>query len=234
MTERAARGTADRDRAPSDALAAALEALRADGAEVAEPVRFAHAEAIAKRMPAQPEPVRRLLEARLEAALTDCRNRLERAREAAVRDAERLAAAAPAVAREARRLMAAHDYRAVGALAARTPSRALPLARLNRDHAAAVEDAGTQMRSVRSFHEAWARIRASERAGAALARHPANAGPLNSHMLVLRATALIRDVSPDYLRRFVSQVDALLALEALDPVGTPQQARSARRQPRRR
>ena len=46
----------------------------------------------------------------------------------------------------------------------------------------------------------------------ALNQAPKNAGPINSHMLVLRALTLMRDISPDYLNRFTSYVDTLLAL----------------------
>ncbi len=38
---------------------------------------------------------------------------------------------------------------------------------------------------------------------------PANAGPLNSSSLVHRSLALMREVSPGYLRHFLSYVDAL-------------------------
>jgi hypothetical protein len=48
----------------------------------------------------------------------------------------------------------------------------------------------------------------------ALAQAPQNAGPINSHSLVLRALGLMRDVSPDYLNRFMGYVDTLLCLDA--------------------
>jgi hypothetical protein len=35
-------------------------------------------------------------------------------------------------------------------------------------------------------------------------------------MVVLRSLALMRDISPDYLNRFMSYVDALLCLEQVD------------------
>jgi hypothetical protein len=47
-------------------------------------------------------------------------------------------------------------------------------------------------------------------------------------MLVLRSLALMQDISPDYLRRFVSQVETLLWLEkASRPPAT--EAKPARR-----
>jgi hypothetical protein len=50
-------------------------------------------------------------------------------------------------------------------------------------------------------------------ASQAIARGPANAGPLNSHMLVLRSLLSMRDLSADYLCCFVSYADTLLRLE---------------------
>ena len=47
----------------------------------------------------------------------------------------------------------------------------------------------------------------------AIAQAPQNAGPINSHMLVLRSLGLMRDISPDYLNRFMAHVDTLLCLD---------------------
>jgi len=47
----------------------------------------------------------------------------------------------------------------------------------------------------------------------ALAQPPEHAGPINSQMLVLRSLALMQDISPEYLHRFISHVDALMTLE---------------------
>ena len=47
----------------------------------------------------------------------------------------------------------------------------------------------------------------------AVAQGPQNAGPINSHMLTLRALVLLRECSPQYLERFMTHVDTLLRLE---------------------
>jgi hypothetical protein len=39
---------------------------------------------------------------------------------------------------------------------------------------------------------------------------------MNSHRLVLRSLALMREISPDYLTRFTAYVDALLCLDQND------------------
>ena len=48
-----------------------------------------------------------------------------------------------------------------------------------------------------------------------MSRTPDNAGPLNSHALVLRSLALMRELSPDYLQRFLAQLDTWMWLEDL-------------------
>jgi hypothetical protein len=70
-----------------------------------------------------------------------------------------------------------------------------------------------ELASVRRFRRAWDRSRALERLQDAAARRPAHAGPLNSHMLVLRSLDLMRELSPDYLRRFLVQLEGLQWLE---------------------
>jgi hypothetical protein len=58
-----------------------------------------------------------------------------------------------------------------------------------------------------------------------MAQAPQNAGPINSHMLVLRSLGLMRDISPDYLNRFMAHVDTLLCLEEAGKVKlTPKRA----------
>ncbi len=67
--------------------------------------------------------------------------------------------------------------------------------------------------NARSFRKSWERGRTLDRFEQALARTPANAGPLNSHALVLRSLAQMRELSTDYLRRFLVQAETLQWLE---------------------
>lgn len=176
-----------------------LESLRAQGAQHHDPVRFHYLEVLAERLPTQPLAVQQHLSARLQAALADYAARAQ----AAGRDE-------PAVAPVPQPLL---------------PDGALsPLAQLNRElYARAQTEAepGLQdgpaplreMKSVRRFSEVWAKIAAEQQVTQALTRGPENAGPLNSHRLVLRSLALMRSLSPDYLRHFVAQMDSLLWLE---------------------
>jgi Protein of unknown function (DUF2894) len=85
------------------------------------------------------------------------------------------------------------------------------------------------MKSLAGFREVWAKIAADDQLDRALARKPENAGPLNSHMLVLRALDLMRQLSPDYLRRFMVHVDTLLWLEQVQTTATETKPKTPRR-----
>ena len=86
-----------------------------------------------------------------------------------------------------------------------------------------------ELKSVRGFREVWSKIAAIDHMDQAMVRGPENAGPLNPHMLVLRSLALMRQLSPDYLQRFLSHVDSLLWLDQENQKHTPAEAKPARR-----
>jgi hypothetical protein len=171
-----------------------LESLRSAGAWRLDPVRFKSLEALSARLPGQPEPVRRLLQDKLQAALVDYAERFAKAQQAVgVRPAA--AKAAP------------------GAACA-------PLAQLNayiREASAAAREAPApgetqerdELASVRRFRRAWSSVRTRDQVEQAASRKPANAGPLNSHVLVLDSLALMQELSPAYLRRFLLHVESL-------------------------
>lgn len=177
-----------------------LAALREAGAQRLDPVRFRYLEVLSRRLDALQGEVRALVQGRLQQALADYAARFQRAQQAAV------------------------DDRGVQRRAAPAPAAAVrPLAALNRYLQERMQDAGDgrahdaesdgEMKSVRRFRQAWSRIAAEDQVELAAGRGPVNAGPLNSHMLVLRSLELMRGLSPDYLQHFLSQVDALLWLE---------------------
>lgn len=190
------------------ALLASLESLRGEGARQLDPVRLHYLEVLARRMQAAPDAVRHILQGKLRQGLADCGERLGRLQSPA---------AAPA-----RHGNVVHDETA--------PRQApgTPLAALDgyietatrdatpRDADAALYGTGhalPELKSAHRFREAWSRIRAEDALEQAVGRGPENAGPLNSHMLVLRSLTLMRELSPDYLRRFLSQAESLLWLE---------------------
>jgi hypothetical protein len=82
------------------------------------------------------------------------------------------------------------------------------------------------LRSAQRFHETWSRISAETEVTKAEKRAPDNAGPLNSHKLVLQTLGLMRQLSPDYLRGFLAQAETLLWLD--QPHALPKQAAAAR------
>jgi hypothetical protein len=69
------------------------------------------------------------------------------------------------------------------------------------------------LKAVTYFRSTWSRLSADRRVTQSLAKVPDNAGPLNSHHLVHRALLLMRELSPEYLNRFMSYVDALLWID---------------------
>jgi len=70
------------------------------------------------------------------------------------------------------------------------------------------------------FREVWSKVSADKTLRESLDQVPANAGPLNSQSLVHRSLALMHEVSPAYLRQFLSYVDALSLLEAITGHGS--------------
>lgn len=196
-----------------DALppAAQLQAWRAQGADRADPARFDILQALAARVPTQQGEARRLLEARLAG--------LMRAYAAGL--AQRPAAAPPASMRDS-------GLRAlVDALQARHDGEPLPAT------SPVVPSALTQAREV------WAQVRTDSQLRASLHDVPADAGPLNSGMLVHRALHLMRAVSPGYLQHFIAYADTLSSLEQLQHAAAPLIAatdapRTTRRAPRKK
>lgn len=198
MAEPAVSAKTDTSKA-ANGVDAGLEALRAQGGQGWDPIRFHFMETLAQRADTQPETVRRVLHARLQTALTDYAHDWQRARQAD---------SAPATA-----LQPAASLAALRGLNERL--RACAPAEGEQTDDVAATNGPAEMKSVRAFQQTWSRIRTQDRLEAALRAGPENAGPLNSHMLVLRALERMRTISPAYLQRFVSHVDTLLCLDKL-------------------
>ena len=78
---------------------------------------------------------------------------------------------------------------------------------------------------IQQFRKQLSQISVQKQVTQAIAQAPQNAGPINSHMLVLRSLGLMRDISPDYLNRFMGYVDTLLILDSPQTVkATPKKA----------
>lgn len=179
------------------ALKAAMDACRVESVPLYDPVGWAYVEALASRWSVAAESVRPVLRSRLDVAVQAARAR--------VRD--RVAVAAPTGTR-ARKPAAKPECE-------RASQGVQSLRQLNRSSAAAAQDtpgSRPELRSARRFHEMWARLMAEEELDQAFGRAPENAGPLNPHMLVLKTLQQMREFSPEYLRRFVTQAESLLWL----------------------
>ena len=71
------------------------------------------------------------------------------------------------------------------------------------------------------FREVWSKVRTEKQMRQSLEQVPGNAGPLNSSSLVHRALSLMREVSPGYLKQFLSYVDALSWMEQINGGAAP-------------
>jgi hypothetical protein len=180
---------------PADGEGAALQARIAALRDVAarlDPVRLQYVEALAVRVARHTDPVRGLLYDKLATAVAACE--------------QRCAGQAPIAPRKK------------GGAIARTPLAVLneharaaaPRANASEPGEAAVLD---ELPNARRFRRAWLGAHTQEQVQQAVGRKPANAGPLNSHALVLQALAIMSRLSPDYLRRFVVHVQALQWLD---------------------
>ena len=108
---------------------------------------------------------------------------------------------------------------------AQLPAACAPLAQLNQyiravraaahDRTAVLGETLEQdeLVSARRFKRAWDTFRTYDEVEQAVARKPANAGPLNSHVLVLQSLGLMQELSPEYLRRFLAHVESLQWLD---------------------
>ena len=103
-----------------------------------------------------------------------------------------------------------------------------PLAELVEHIARNAPPAAADPQTLAYFRSTWSRLSANRRLTQSLAKVPENAGPLNSHQLVHRSLRLMRELSPEYLHRFVSYVDGLLWLEQLNGGSNSAAADSAR------
>ena len=70
-----------------------------------------------------------------------------------------------------------------------------------------------ELRSAQRFRETWERIGAEVQVQRALDRAPPNAGPLNPQRLMMETLARMGELSPHYLRRFLTHTETLLWLE---------------------
>lgn len=78
-----------------------------------------------------------------------------------------------------------------------------------------LQAAGTELRHVQAHEGTWRALRLNRRLAEVSAPVPEHLGPLNSQVLVARALQELKTLSPDYLQRLLTQLDALAALGPL-------------------
>ncbi|MBB5464520.1 hypothetical protein HDG32_000613 [Paraburkholderia sp. CI2] len=179
------------------AARARLDAWRASGAARLDPVRFHLLDALTRRAAQHSGEPRRVLEQRLAGLLADYTAEVERA--AAHESASQATSGEADAADDA-------------TLAALIERLARHHARADAPHAAAYPD----LPAVDYFREVWSKLRTEKQLRQSLAQVPGNAGPLNSSSLVHRALSLMRELSPEYLKQFLSYVDTLSWFEQMN------------------
>ena len=81
-------------------------------------------------------------------------------------------------------------------------------------------DDSHELKSFKLFKDTWARLHSERVVTQAIQNRPTNPGPLNPQMLAIKSLSTMRELSPDYLNRFVSYVDTLLWLEKSEAIFT--------------
>ena len=188
-----------------DDLCTRIEDLHARGAARFDPVGWRVIEAMLRRCHGLEGAAQTALIRKIERRLATFRERFERAGGAARATGEHQAAPAPPERGPLAELLA-HVARHAAPAAA---SSALAAAGAGAEPAA-------ELKSLRYFRSTWSRLSLEQQLSRALAQAPDNAGPLNSHFLVLQALIRMRDIAPPYLEGFIAHVDALLWLERAD------------------
>jgi hypothetical protein len=205
---------------PPPAEANLFDALRQGGAQRLAPVRLRFAEALARRATAHAGAARQVIETRLQAVLAALDTLVAGSQAPAQGTAPARPPRGPLgqLVDGAARRQSAPVAGAPASLEA-VPARAGPVA---------------DPKTLQFFKRTWSRLSADQRLAQSLASLPGNAGPLNSHHLVHRSLMLMRELSPEYLERFVGHVDALQWLEQADAAAAQEGVGAARATPARK
>ena len=205
-----------------------------EGGEHFDAAGWHYLDALARRAAACEGSVRRMLEAKLERALAAFSERFAHARSDAAELLATSGAKHPQAVAELNQLFADGDFKGLRYLCARLEARlqcaalselvsqldpALtgapehPPAHLAASRTMAAATPALELKTVRESRATWAKMSVGKQLALAMKQAPVNAGPINSHMLVLRSLAMMQDISPDYLSRMVTYVDTLLSLD---------------------
>lgn len=176
----------------NDDVLSTLNALRVAGAPRFDSVGWHYIETLAQRTQAQSGAAQALLASKLQQSLDSLHARMKAAARA-TSTAKAPSASSPlaALLKELKAQDQNNDLPIGGAWRAENPR-------------------------IQQFRQQLSQISVQKQVTKAIAQAPQNAGPINSHMLVLRSLGLMRSLSPDYLNRFMVHVDTLLRLDEAD------------------
>jgi hypothetical protein len=177
---------------------AELAALRGAGADQFDPVQLHFMEALQRRTLSHSGQVQQILERKLDLALAAYKTRFAQAE---IQSGETITATHSTNRTSLRDLVDTLEQHSHGTLTGSVQGQAAMR---------------PELKSIRHFRNTWSKLSVDKQLSQALGQAPKNAGPINSHMLVLRSLALMRDLSPDYLHRFMSYADTLLCLDKYD------------------
>jgi hypothetical protein len=203
-----------------------LGTWRQQHAERLDPLRLRFIEALARRADAHQGEARRLLEQKLSALLDAYAADLARMSAATAADAD----GATATDGDGDGAVACGDSDSDAAPTASASARSPLGDLLQRFASGATHDAHTaanamppqsaqQLPALDDARRLWTELRSRSQLRQSLQQAPADAGPLNSGVLVHRALALMRSLSPGYLQQFLAYVDALSWLQQLHDAG---------------
>ncbi|MFM0057330.1 DUF2894 domain-containing protein [Paraburkholderia phytofirmans] len=192
------------DSDPASGARATLDAWRERGDDRLDPVRFHFIDAFERRAAGHSGEARRILDERLSGLLDTYAKRIEQRAASPADHAAAHSADEPTHAT----LKSLVDYIA---------SQDHVPAAIGLPHAASYPE----LPALDYFREVWSKVRTEKQMRQSLEQVPGNAGPLNSSSLVHRALSLMREVSPGYLKQFLSYVDALSWMEQINGGAAP-------------
>jgi hypothetical protein len=241
MTEPDHSETAATQTEPPVDTRAVMLALQQMGAAQWDPVRLHYLQSLTQRADVETGRVKELLEVKLANAVAAYLAQFDRALNDARTAVANATSTHPQASAELQKRLDAGDCKGVTQYLAalQQPTQRNPLGELRQYIAQQVTDGSSpndesigglgqppELKTSRVFRNTWSKLSVDRQVAKALDQAPKNAGPINSHMLVLRALTLMRDISPDYLNRFTSYVDTLLALDQVE-IGKPVPAKKA-------
>ncbi|MDR6524546.1 hypothetical protein J2789_007260 [Variovorax paradoxus] len=194
-------------------IGALVAAALARGDQRFDPVRFRFIEAMARRAAAHGGEARQMLDDKVAALLAAYEEDWAKSQSANPEPQEQTATVEQSALAELVEHIAQHAPVPGNAPIAPTPAKAGAAA------AASPAAPPPELKSIRYFQSTWSRLSADRRLTQSLSKVPENAGPLNSHHLVHRSLTLMRDISPEYLNRFMAYVDALSWVDQLNAGG---------------